>query len=71
MKKTKMKKVTDLIWQAVDMGIDRERAIEYIDASLDNERGAENRQPLDKEELTEKEYQEFLDMFESIIEGRE
>lgn len=66
-----MRKVTDLIEKAIEIGIDKERAIEYIDASLDNERGAENRQPLDEEELTEKEYQEFIDMFESIIEGRE
>lgn len=71
MKKTKMKKVTDLIWQAVDMGIDRERAIEYIDASLDNERGAENRAPLDEEEITYQEYEDFIYMFKCIIEGRE
>lgn len=66
-----MKKVTDLIWEAIEMGIEKERAIEYIDASLDNERGAENRAPLSEEEITEEEYQEFLDMFESIIEWRE
>lgn len=71
MKKTKMKKVTDLIWQAVDMGIDKESAIEYIDASLDNERGAENRAPLDEEEITYQEYEDFIYMFECIIEGRE
>lgn len=66
-----MRKVTDLIEKAIEIGIDKERAIEYIDASLDNERGAENRAPLSEEELTEKEYQEFIDMFEAIIEGRE
>lgn len=66
-----MRKVTDLIEKAIEIGIDKERAIEYIDASLDNERGAENRLSLSEEEITEEEYQEFLDMFESIIEGRE
>lgn len=66
-----MKKVTDLIWEAIEMGIDRERAIEYIDASLDEVRGAENRAPLDEEELAEEEYQSFIDAFESELEGRE
>lgn len=66
-----MRKVTDLIEKAIEIGINKERAIEYVDASLDNERGAENRAPLSEEELTEKEYQDFLDAFESELEWRE
>ena len=44
-----MKKTIDLLNEAMELGFDRETALESIDASLDNEVGFENRKPLMEE----------------------
>lgn len=59
-RKTKMKKTNDLLNEVVTMGFNREKALESIDASLDNEIGFENRKPLKEEEITEELYEDIL-----------
>lgn len=55
-----MKKTIDLLEEAVKMGFEREKALRDIDASLDEELGAENRKPLMKEEISDQLYEDIL-----------
>ena len=55
-----MKKTIDLLNEAMELGFDREAALESIDASLDNEVGFENRKPLMEEEITDEMYSDIL-----------
>ena len=57
-----MKKTIDLVNEVMELGFDREYALEGIDASLDNEVGFESRKPLMEEEISE-------ELYESILEG--
>lgn len=57
-----MKKTIDLVNEVMELGFNREEALEGIDASLDNEVGFENRKPLMEEEISE-------ELYESILEG--
>lgn len=58
--KEKMKKTIDLLEEAVKMGFEREKALSDIDASLDEELGAENRKPLMEEEIPDQLYEDIL-----------
>lgn len=44
-------KTIELLNKAVELGFSREKALADIDASLDEIIGAENRKPIEKEEL--------------------
>ena len=55
-----MKKTIDLLEEAVKMGFEREKALSDIDASLDEELGAENRKPLMEEEIPDQLYEDIL-----------
>lgn len=57
-----MKKTIDLVNEVMELGFNREEALEGIDTSLDNEVGFENRKPLMEEEISE-------ELYESILEG--
>lgn len=47
-------KTIELLNKAVELGLDREKALAEIDASLDEIIGADNRKPLTEEEISEK-----------------
>lgn len=55
-----MKKTIDLLNKAVSMGFSREKTLRDIDASLDEELGAENRKPLMEEEIPDQLYEDIL-----------
>lgn len=55
-----MKKTIDLLEETVKMGFSREKALRDIDASLDEELGAENRKPLMEEEVSDQLYEDIL-----------
>lgn len=55
-----MKKTIDLLEETVKMGFEREKALSDIDASLDEELGAENRKPLMEEEIPDQLYEDIL-----------
>lgn len=55
-----MKKTIDLLEKVVKMGFSREKALRDIDASLDEELGAENRKPLMEEEIPDQLYKDIL-----------
>lgn len=55
-----MKKTIDLLEEAVKMGFEREKALSDIDASLDEELGAENRKPLMEEGISDQLYEDIL-----------
>ena len=55
-----MKKTIDLLEKVVKMGYSREKALRDIDASLDEELGAENRKPLMEEEIPNQLYEDIL-----------
>lgn len=55
-----MKKTIDLLEEAVKMGFSREKVLRDIDASLDEELGAENRKPLMEEEISDQLYEDIL-----------
>lgn len=65
-----MKTTLDLLYQVMNLGFDKEKAIERIDASLDAELGLENRKNLSEEELPEKLFQEILFGFECEAEWK-
>lgn len=46
-------KTIELLNKAVELGFDREKALEDIDASLDEVIGVENRKPIIEEEVEE------------------
>lgn len=47
-------KTIELLNKAVELGFNREKALADIDASLDEIIGADNRNPLTEEEISEK-----------------
>ena len=55
-----MKKTIELLEEAVKMGFSREKALRDIDASLDEELGAEERKPLMEEEISDQLYEDIL-----------
>lgn len=58
-KATKINRITGLK-EVVTMGFSREKALRDIDASLDEELGAENRKPLMEEEISDQLYEDIL-----------
>ena len=54
----------DLLNKVVKLGIDREKALADIDASLDEIIGAENRKPIAEEEISEELASDILLGFE-------
>lgn len=63
-----MKKTIDLLNKVVEMGFDRENALEDIDASLDAV--LEERQDLCEEEISEELYNDIIFGFECVLENR-
>ena len=58
----------ELLNKAIELGVDREKALEYIDASLDEVIGVENRKALAEEEISEELANDILFGFECDIE---
>ena len=58
----------ELLNKAIELGVDREKALEYIDASLDEVIGVENRKALAEEEISEELANDILFGFECTIE---
>ena len=65
-----MKKTIDLLNKVMALGFSREKALEGIDASLDEELGIENRKPLMEENIGDEIYKDILLGFECEAEGR-
>lgn len=66
-----MKKTTlDLLNEVVAMGFNRAKALESIDACLDNVFGLENRKEIRDEELSDGLYNDILFGFKCELEGR-
>lgn len=63
-----MKKTVELLNEVMELGFSRERALEDIDASLDNELGFENRKPLKDEEIPDELATEILNGFKEEAE---
>lgn len=59
-----MKTTLDLLNKVTEMGFDREKALEDIDKSLDEEFGYENRKPIDEEVLSDELYENIVFGFE-------
>lgn len=59
-----MKTTLDLLNEVVELGFDKEEALESIDSALDDELGFENRKPIDEEYLSDKLYETILLGFE-------
>ena len=57
-------KTIELLNKVVKLGFDREKALEDIDASLDEIIGAENRKPIAEEEISEELVNDILFGFE-------
>lgn len=55
-----MKTALDLLNEVVAMGFDRTKALESIDASLDNVFGLENRKEIRDEELSDELYNDII-----------
>lgn len=67
-----MKRTTlDLLNEVVAMGFNREKALESIDASLDDAFGFENRKEIRDEELSDELYDDILFGFECEFEENE
>ena len=66
-----MKKVMELLNEVVEMGFDREEALQDIDVALDGVYGEENRPVLAEEEIPEKLYDDILFGFKCELEERE
>ena len=64
-----MKKTIDLVNEVMELGFNREEALEGIDASLDNEVGFENRKPLMEEEISDELYENILEGFREEAEA--
>lgn len=64
-----MKKTIDLLNEVVTMGVERERALRDIDASLDAE--LEERKPLMEEEIPDQLYEDILYGFSEEMEYAE
>lgn len=62
-----MKKTSDLLIKAVEMGFNWNEALDSIDKALDEEFGFENRKPIGEEELTDELYDKIIFRFESDI----
>ena len=66
-----MKTTLDLLNEVVEMGFNRAKALESIDASLDNAFGLENRKEIRDEELSDELYNDILYGFKCEIEENE
>lgn len=66
-----MKTTLDLLNEVVAMGFDRAKALENIDASLDNVFGLENRKEIRDEELSDDLYNDILYGFKCELEENE
>lgn len=66
-----MKTTLDLLNEVVAMGFNRTKALESIDASLDNAFGLENRKEIREEELSDELYDDILFGFKCEFEENE
>ena len=55
-----MKKTVNLLNEAIEMGFDREKALESIDACIDDAVGVENRLSLEDEFIADELYDDIL-----------
>lgn len=62
-----MKRTVELLNEVVEMGFNREDALEEIDASLDTE--LEERKPLAEEEISDELYEDILFGFKCEVEA--
>ena len=66
-----MKTTLDLLNEVVAMGFDRAKALESIDAGLDNVFGLENRKEIRDEELSDELYNDIIYGFKCELEENE
>lgn len=59
-----MKTTLDLLNEVVELGFDKEKALESIDAALDQELGFENRKPIAEEQISDELYNDIILGFE-------
>lgn len=66
-----MKTTLDLLNEAIEMGFEKDYALNTIDANLDDAVGFENRKPLSVEELTDELYNDIIYIFKCEKEAKE
>ena len=59
-----MKTTLDLLNKAIELGFEKEKALDSIDVCLDDEFGVENRKPIEEEVLSDELYKDILLGFE-------
>ena len=65
-----MKKTIDLLNEVVEIGYNRERALQDIDACLDHIMGHENRKDLESETISNEAYEDIYNGFLEELEYR-
>lgn len=65
-----MKTTLELLNKVIELGFDKDEALESIDASLDDEFGYENRKPIEKEQISDELYETILLGFQCEAEWR-
>lgn len=65
-----MKTTENLLEEVIELGFNKDAALESIDASLDEELGFENRKPIEEEELSDELYETILLGFQCEIEWK-
>lgn len=55
-----MKTTENLLEEVIELGFNKDAALESIDASLDEELGFENRKPIEEEVLSDEVYETIL-----------
>ena len=65
-----MKTTENLLEEVIELGFNKDAALESIDASLDEELGFENRKPIEEEKLSDEIYETILLGFQCEAEWR-
>lgn len=58
-----MKTTLELLNEVVELGFNKDEALESIDMALDDEFGYKNRKPIEKEQISDELYETILDSF--------
>lgn len=65
-----MKTTAKLLEEVIELGFNKDEALESIDMALDDEFGYENRKPIEKEQISDELYETILLSFQCEAEWR-
>ena len=68
--KTTMQLLEEVLEEVMEIGFDKEYALDQIDAGLDDEFGFDNRKYLNEEELSDELYGNFIQGFKAQAEEK-